>query len=44
MKEHDKILLLGKSKINSTEVLISNTLIVSNLNHDETVLIKNLLE
>ena len=44
MKEHDKILLLGKSKINSTEVLISNTLIVSNLNHDETVLIKNLLK
>ena len=44
MKEHDKILLLGKSKINSTEVLISNTLIVSDLNHDETVLIKNLLK
>ena len=44
MKEHDKILLLGKSEINSTEVLISNTLIVSNLNHDETVLIKNLLK
>ena len=44
MKEHDKILLLGKSKINSTEVLISNTLIISNLNHDETVLIKNLLK
>ena len=44
MKEHDKILLLGKSKINSTEVLISNTLIVSHLNHDETVLIKNLLK
>ena len=44
MKEHDKILLLGKFKINSTEVLISNTLIVSNLNHDETVLIKNLLK
>ena len=44
MKKHDKILLLGKSKINSTEVLISNTLIISNLNHDETVLIKNLLK
>ena len=44
MKKHDKIVLLAKSKLNSTEVLISKTLIDSNFSHDEFVLIYNLLK
>ena len=39
-KKHDKIVLLAKSKINSTEVLISKPLIDSVVSHDEFVLIK----
>ena len=43
-KKHDKILLLEKSKLNSVEVLISNTLIDLVISHDETVLIDVLKE
>ena len=33
--------MLAKSKLNNMEVLISNTLIDSNISHDEFVLINN---
>ena len=36
-KKHDKIVLLAKSKLNSTEVLISKTLIDSNISHERTL-------
>ena len=36
-KKHDKIVLLAKSELNSTEVLISKALIDSNISHDEFV-------
>ena len=40
-KEHDKIVLLAKSKLNSIEFLISNALIDSVIIHDDFVLIDN---
>ena len=40
-KEHDKIVLLAKFKLNSIEVLISEALIDSVISHDEFVLINN---
>ena len=43
-KKHDKIVLLAKSKLNSMEVLISKSLIDSNISHDEFVLINNVLQ
>ena len=43
-KKHDKIISLAKSKLNSTEVLISKVLIDSNISHDEFVLINNVLK
>ena len=43
-KKHDKIILSAKSKLNSIEVLISKTLIDSNISHDEFVLINNVLK
>ena len=43
-KKHDKIVLLGKSKLNSIKVLISEALIDSNISHDEFVLINNVLK
>ena len=43
-KKHDKIVLLEKSKSNSIEVLISKTLIDSSINHDEFVLMNNVLK
>ena len=43
-KKHDKIVLLAKSKLNSIVVLISKALIVSNISHDEFVLINNMLK
>ena len=43
-KKHDKIVLLAKSKLNSIEVLISKALIDSVINHDEFVLINNVLK
>ena len=42
--KHDKIALLPKSKLNSTEVLISKSLVDSNISHDEFVLINNELK
>ena len=39
-----KIVLLAKSKLNSTEVFISKTLIDSNISHDEFVLMNNVLK
>ena len=42
-KKYDKILLLVKSKLKSIEVLISKALIDSNINHDEFVLINDVL-
>ena len=38
-KEHDKIVLLAKSKLNTIEVLTSKALIDSVTSHDEFVLI-----
>ena len=43
-KKHDKIILLGKSKLNKIEVLISKALVDSVINHDELVLINELKE
>ena len=43
-KDHDQIVLLAKSKINSIELLISKALIDSNISHDEFVLINNVLK
>ena len=43
-KNHDKILLLAKSKLIRIEVLISKVLIDSVISHDEFVLIKNPLK
>ena len=40
-KKHNKVVLLGKSKLNSIEVLISNALMDSIISHDEFVLINN---
>ena len=43
-KKHDKMVLLGKSKLNNIEVSISKALIDSNINHDQFVLITNVLK
>ena len=43
-KEHDKIVLLEKSKLNSTEVLISKALIVWSIIHNEFILMNNVLK
>ena len=43
-KKHDKIVLSAKFKSNSIEVLISKALINSNINHNEFVLINNVLK
>ena len=43
-KNHDKIILLCKSKLNKKEVLIAKALIDSNIRHDEFVLINNVLK
>ena len=42
--KHDEIVLLAKSKLNSIDVLISKTLIDSVINHDEFVLVNNVLK
>ena len=42
-KKHDKIVLLGKDKLNTTEVLISKNLIDSYINYDECVSVNNVL-
>ena len=43
-RKHGKMLLLAKSKLNSTEVLISKALIVSNISHDQFVLMYKMLK
>ena len=43
-KKHDKIVLLAKSKLNRTEVLISKALIDLNISRDEFFLINNVLK
>ena len=40
---HDKLVLLGKSKLSTIEVLISKSLIDSYISHDEFVLLNNVL-
>ena len=42
--KHEKIVLLAKCKLNSIEVLISKTLIDSNISHDELILINYVLK
>ena len=42
--KYEKIVLLAKSKLNSIEVLISKTLIDSNISHDELILINYVLK
>ena len=43
-KKHDKIVLLSKSKLDIIEVLISTTLINSNISHNKFVSIYNMLK
>ena len=43
-KKYDKVVLLAKSKLNRIEVLISKSLIDSNISHDELLLINNVLQ
>ena len=43
-KKHDKMVSLAKSKLNRIEMLISKSLIDSNICHDEFVSIHNLLK
>ena len=42
-KNHDKIVLLGKDKINTFEVIIFKFLINSYVSHNEFVLVNNVL-
>ena len=42
-KKHNKIVLLGKAKLETIKVLISKTLIDSYISHDEFVLVNNVL-
>ena len=42
--EHDKMVLLGKDKLNIIEVLISKALIDSYISHDEFDSVKNALK
>ena len=41
---HVKIVFLGKSKLNSIDVLNFKALSDSNINHDELILINNVLK
>ena len=43
-KKCRKIVLLTKSKLNTTEVLVSKALIDTNISHDEFILINNVLK
>ena len=43
-KNHDKIVLLAKSKLKSIKVLTSKTLTHSNISHDEFLLINIVLK
>ena len=42
-RKHDKIVLLGKTSLNTIEVLISKALINSDVSHDECVSVNNIL-
>ena len=42
-KRYEKIVLLGKTKLDTTEVVISKALIDSCINHDEFVSVNNML-
>ena len=42
--KHDKIVFLGKSKLDSVEILISKALIDSNISHNAFILINNALK
>ena len=42
-KKHDKIVLAGKNKLNTIEVLISKVLIDSYISHDELVSVNHIL-
>ena len=42
-KRHDKMMLLGKDKLNATEILISKVLIDSYISHDQFTSINNVL-
>ena len=42
-KKHDKIILLGKDKSNTIEILISKALINSYISHDKFVSVNNVL-
>ena len=42
-EKHDKIVLLGKDKLNTIEVLISKALIDSCISHDEFVSVNNVI-
>ena len=42
-KKHDKIVLLGKDKLNTIEVLISKSLIDLYISHEEFVSVNNVL-
>ena len=43
-KKHDKIVLLGKVKLNTIELLISKALIDSDISHDEFASVNNVLK
>ena len=43
MKKHDKIVLLGKAKLDTVKVLISKALIHAYISHDEFVSVNNVL-
>ena len=42
-KNHDKIVFLAKTKLNSIEALISRALVDSYINHDESFSVSNVL-
>ena len=42
-KKHNKIVLLGKDKLNTTKVLNSNALTNSYISHDKLVSVSNVL-
>ena len=42
-KNHDKIVFLGKDKLNTIEVLISQALVESYISHDKFVSVNNIL-
>ena len=42
-KKHDKIVSLGKAKLDTVEILISNALIDSYISHDEFASVNNVL-